>query len=411
MNNFTFPLSIKPYQALLLILFLLAKTQVYAQEPEREKGLEVYGYIKADIGYDFNQVNPDWFDILRVTKLPQFEDQFAPDGKIYYSLRQTRVGLNTWSQTPLGKLKANFEFDLFGVGPDVGQTTFRFRSAYIELGRFTFGQTLSLFSDIDVTPNTLDFGAPPSRPFLRLIQVRYMHVGEQARWGIALEQPGAVTEQGIYADRIELQNVRAAFKVPDLSAEYRRMNGNGYIELAGALKWIRWQNTVKGPIDLSGDEIGWGFSISSTQHLNSKTLFKGQFVYGKGIENHLTDAGPDIGIENNFQDPNRPLLGAALPVIGGLAFLEYNWDSKWSSTLGYSRIRIYNSDAQAANAFKNGDYAILNLLYQPFPQFLTGGELQWGKRNNFSDGFDSSTVRVQFSIKYIFTHSVLEDVK
>ena len=65
-----------------------------------------------------------------VTKLPAYENEFAPDGKIYFSLRQTRLGFNSWSQTPLGALKANFEFDLFGVGPDIGQTTFRFRKAW-----------------------------------------------------------------------------------------------------------------------------------------------------------------------------------------------------------------------------------------------------------------------------------------
>lgn len=398
----------KPQQALFLLYFLLIAPVTKAQEQERAKSLEVYGYVKTDVGYSFDQIDPNWIDILSVTKLPQYKNQFAPDGKIYFSMRQTRMGLTKWSQTPLGRLKINFEFDLFGVGPDVGQTTFRFRKAYGELGGFLIGQTESIFSDIDVTPNTLDFGAPPSRPYLRNIQVRYMRVREHHRWSIALEQPGAVTERGIYADRIELQNVRPAFKLPDLAAQYRRFTPKGYVELAGLLKWIRWENTVSSSIDLSGSEVGWGFNITSTQHLTPKTLFKGHFVYGKGIENHLTDAGSDVGIQNNFGDPTTPLLGAALPVIGGLAFLEHTWATKWSSTIGYSRIRIYNSDAQAANAFKAGHYAIANLLYQPFSQFLTGAELQWGKRNNFSDGFDSSALRVQFSVKYSFSHSVLE---
>ncbi|WP_181305477.1 DcaP family trimeric outer membrane transporter [Rufibacter sp. XAAS-G3-1] len=403
MKYFSFPLSKKLRQALFLLLFLLAMRPTQAQE--QGKGLEVYGYIKADVGYNFNQTDPNWFDVLRVTKLPQYKNQFAPDGKIYFSVRETRLGLNSWSQTPLGQLKANFEFDLFGVGPEVGQTVFRFRKAYVELGRFTVGQTESLFSDVDVTPGTLDFGAPPSRAYLRTIQVRYMRAREQDRWGIALEQPDAVSDDGIYANRIELQHVRAAFKLPDVAAEYRRQTVNGYVEVGGVLKWIRWENTANSVIDLSGQEIGWGFNLSSTQQLDSKTSFKGQLVYGKGVESHLTDAGPDIGIENNFEDPTTPVLGVSLPVLGGLAFLERSWNSKWSSTVGYSRVHIKNSDAQAATAFKNGNYAILNLLHQPFPQSLVGAELQWGKRNNFRDGFSSSTVRVQFSFKYNFSHS------
>lgn len=410
MNYFKLLLNIPIRQVLCLLLFLFGISPTMAQEQEQKKGLEVYGYLKTDIGYNFNQIDPDWFDVLRVTKLPQYKDQFAPDGKIYFSVRESRLGFNSWTPTSLGQLKFNFEFDLFGVGADVSQTTFHFRKAYVQLGRFTVGQNESLFTDADVTPNTLDNGAPPSRPFLRSIQVRYMQEKKNARWGIALEQPGATSDEGIYANRIELQNVKAQFKLPNLTAQYRRIMSGGYIELAGVLKWIKWENTVSAPIDLSGDEIGWGAYISSTYRLTGKTLFKGQLVYGKGMENYLTDAGPDIGIETNFGDPSTPLLGVSLPVLGGLAFLEHNWSSKWSSTIGYSGVRIYNSDAQAGNAFKKGSYAIVNLLYQPISSFLTGVELQWGQRKNFSDGFSSSAVRAQFSCKYNIFHWVDEKV-
>lgn len=401
MDYFSLLLNIKFRQVLYVQLFLLSIGQIKAQE--QKKDLEIYGFIKADVGYNFNQSDPNWFDVLRVTKLPKYKNQFAPDGKIYFGVRQTRLGFNNWTPTSLGQLKANFEFDLFGVGPDVGQTTFHFRRAYIELGRFTIGQTESLFTDVEVTPNTLDFGAPPSRAFLRSIQVRYMEVKEKARWGVALEQPGAISDDGIYADRIELENVKTQFKVPDLTAQYRRFMKNGYVEVAGVFKWIKWENTVPSSIDLSGDEIGWGVYLSTTHRLDNKTLFKGQIITGRGMENYLTDGGPDIGIENNVGNPTIPLLGVALPMVGGLAFLERNWNSKWNSTLGYSAIRIYNSDAQADNAFKNGQYGILNVLYLPISQFQTGVELQWGQRHNFRDDFNSSAVRIQFSCKYNFS--------
>lgn len=404
MNHFRFLQCLKPLQVLQLLLFLLGISQANAQEQERSIG--IYGYFKTDIGYNFDQADPDWFDILRVTKLPQYKDQFAPDGRIYFSVRQTRFGFKGQSQTPLGQLKAILEFDLFGVGPDIGQTTLHFRKAYVEIGRFTVGHAESAFTDSEVQPFTLDFGAPPSLTLLRSVQVQYKQVSERGRWAIGLERPGATSDEGIYADRIELQNVKAAFVVPDLAAEYRRKAWNGYIELAGILKWIRWKNTVPAPIDLTGEEIGWGFNFSSVQQLRPKSLFKGQLVYGKGIESHLIDAGPDVGIDNNFDDPTTPLLGAALPVVGGFAFLEQKWTSKWRSIMGYSRVRIYNSDAQAGNAFRDGHYATLSLLHEPIPKIITGAELQWGKRNNFSDGFESSAIRVQFSFVYFFSHTI-----
>ncbi|PRY55262.1 porin-like protein [Arcticibacter pallidicorallinus] len=401
-------LNWKYRQVLLLPLTLMAMESALAQEQEQRKGFEVYGFVKADAGYNFDQSDPDWFDVLRVTKLPSYEDEFAPDGKIYFGVRQTRMGFNSWTPTSLGRLKLNFEFDLFGVGADVGQTTFHFRRAFIELGRFTVGQTESLFTDADVTPNTLDFGAPPSRAFLRSVQLRYMVTAEKFRWGLALEQPGAISDDGIYRDRIELENVRPHFQLPDLTAQYRRIMGNGYLEAAGVLKWIKWENTAPSSIDLSGDEVGWGLYLSTTQRLGDKTSFKGQVVTGKGMENYLTDGGPDIGIQTNFGSASTPLLGVSLPVMGGLAFLEHNWSDKWSSTAGYSNIRIDNSDAQADDAFKSGHYATGNLLYMPIPQLQAGLELQWGKRNNFRDDFSSSATRIQFSCKYSFSFSAEE---
>ena len=36
---------------------------------------------------------------------------------------------------------------------------------------------------------------------------------------------------------------------------------------------------------------------------------------------------------------------------------------------------------------------------------MVGAELQWGQRENFSDGFTSDAVKVQFSFKYNFSHT------
>ena len=66
-------------------------------------------------------------------------------------------------------------------------------------------------------------------------------------------------------------------------------------------------------------------------------------------------------------------------------------------------VDIDNSENQSASAYKKGQYALGNVLYTPVPGVMTGVELQWGDRQNFSDGFSSNTVRVQFSFKYNFS--------
>ena len=46
-----------------------------------------------DMGYQAGQNDPDWFDVLRPTKLPAFEDEFGGDGETYAGVRQSRLGV------------------------------------------------------------------------------------------------------------------------------------------------------------------------------------------------------------------------------------------------------------------------------------------------------------------------------
>ena len=57
-------------------------------------------------------------------------------------MRQSRLGVRSSAPTALGDFKTIFEFELFGTGVDAGQTTFRLRHAWGELGRFGAGQYL-----------------------------------------------------------------------------------------------------------------------------------------------------------------------------------------------------------------------------------------------------------------------------
>jgi hypothetical protein len=88
------------------------------------------------------------------------------------------------------------------------------------------------------------------------------------------------------------------------------------------------------------------------------------------------------------------------------AYLDHRWNSEWTSAIGYSRVNISNSDLQTPLAFKVGQYASGNLLCTPVKNVLIGGEFQWGKRENFSDGFSFNDYRVQFSFKYNFSYKI-----
>jgi hypothetical protein len=391
----------------LLGALLLSAGGAHAQEEdEKSKTMDIYGFIMMDAGYNFNQIHPDWFDVVRPTKLPAYKNQYGSDGNFFFSVRQTRLGFKNYFDTPLGQLFTQFEFEMFGTGVDAGQTTIRLRHAYAELGQFGVGQYWSPFMDIDVFPNTVEYWGPTGMVFFRNIQFRWMPIKGDTRLTFALERPGASADQGDYTGRVELQGVSPRFRVPDLSGEFRKAIPIGYVEVAAITRIIDWVDNNNDQYDLSGNAIGWGINLSTNLKFNEgNDVFRGQVVFGSGIQNYMNDAPVDVGIENDFGNATSPVKGVALPMLGIVAFLDHTWNEKFSSSVGWSMIDIDNSDGQNDDAFSSGQYAIMNVMYYPVKNVMAGVEFQYGDRKNYQDGFNPSIFKTQFSFKYNFSQS------
>ncbi|WP_448697862.1 DcaP family trimeric outer membrane transporter [Mucilaginibacter sp. AW1-3] len=390
---------------LLLIAALLSATlNVLAQEDSKVKSLEVYGFAMTDMGYNFKQIDPDWFDALRVTKLPTYRNQFAPDGTVFFGIRQSRLGVRGWTQTPLGELKTQFEIDLFGLGTQLGETGMRVRHVYGELGKFLVGQTNTPFMDGDVFPNTLEYWGPTGMVFFRNVQIRYAPLKGEDEVFIALERPGASADGGSFSGRTELDSVRGVNHLPDFSAHYMRTGKWGHVQLAGMLRSLKWQDIhTKGGYDLSGSTVGWGLHLSTVLNFDKdkNNVFRGSIIYGEGVENYMNDAPVDVGIVktgNTF----TPITGKALPVTGIVAYFEHNWSPKLSTAIGYSSTTINNTEFASASAYKFGQYASVNVLCSSVKNFMFGGELQYGERTAFND-FTAHDIKLQFAVKYNFS--------
>src|SRR6185436_17178841 len=104
--------------------------------------------------------------------------------------------------------------------------------------------------------------------------------------------------------------------------------------------------------ELGDSVIGWGLNFSSVVNAGKNDVLRLQYAYGRGIENYMQDSPVDVGIQNNLSNAVTPILG------------------------------------------------------KPVPNVMFGGELQWGRRENFSDGFHSDGVKVQFAFKYSFSAKV-----
>jgi hypothetical protein len=376
-----------------------------ASQDEPKPRMDIYGFAMLDMGYSAGANDPDWFDVVRPVKLPAFEEEFGKDGNFYAGVRQSRLGVKGYLPTSLGELKTTFEFELFGTGVDAGQTTFRLRHAYGELGKFGAGQTWSPFMDPDVFPNSVEYWGPNGMVFFRNVQVRFMPLQGATSVTLALERPGASADQGVYANRIELEGIDARFPAPDISGNVKRSGDWGHVQVAGIYRRIQWDDLNDDQFDLSGSANGWGINVSTNYKIEKDTL-RASVVYGEGIQNYMNDAPVDVGIQNNFSDPVTPIVGKALPILGLVLFYDRTWNDKWTSSFGYSMVDIDNSDGQEASAFKKGQYALGNLLHHPTPNFFLGAELQWGKRENNSDGWSADDVRVQFSAKYSFSYGL-----
>lgn len=385
--------------------FLVSFCSLSASAQDSTKTFEIYGAVTTDIGYNFNTIDPDWYDVMRPTKLPSYAGQFAPSGNVFFGVRQSKLGVRTTFPTSIGLLTTRFDFDLFGFGKDAGQTTIHMINAYGQLGKLLVGQTASAFMDMEVFPVTMDYWGPASRNFMFNIQVRYTPIDNKTdRFCVALERPGATADGGDDLVIPGLAETKGVFRFPNLSGHYRHNMSWGYVQAGFMLKSLRWTTTSgTSPIDLSGHAAGWGFNLSTVVNASQHIKIKFQGVGGEAIGNYFADVLPDVGLKSNPGDPSKPVLGTPLPVWGFFLFTEIAWSRVLYSSIGYSIEEVKNSDLQSASAVRLGQYGLVNLFARLRPDWLLGIEYQYGRRDNYTDHFHSIGNKIQFSVKINFS--------
>ncbi len=365
---------------------------------EEKPRIDIYGFVMLDAIYDFNQMDPNWGDTLRVTKIPvncPGDAGCGKDGEFLMGVRQSRFGIKGLIPTDLGMLNTKLEFELFGVGKDEGKTTPRLRHAWAELGDWGAGQTWSLFMDPDVFPNTVDYWGPTGMVFLRNAQIRWTPVqGDGVRFAVGLEAPGSALDTGKVADVDPTLGITSENDWPDVTAQWRLDGDWGHFQAAGIVRSIGYETTTTPNGEPSGNEAGWGINLSTSIALLERDKIHLAAVIGEGIANYMNDGGVDLA-------PNRNLEAETVTQYGWLAYWDHYWNERWSTTLGWSRNRQDNTGGQTGAAFHASDYGNLNLLYYPTNNVMVGGELIYGKLEQ-KDGSDADDTRVQMSLKYNF---------
>ncbi len=397
-----------------VLLISVRASRAAEGEAEEEEGvkpgptLEVYGFAQLDAIYDFQRSDPDWDATLRSSTIPVTCENTGDDdngcgrnnGNMTFSVRQSRFGVKGHVPTDYGDLDTQFEFDLFGVGGDAGQTTFRLRHAYGSLGQFGAGQTWSIFMDPDVFPNTIDYWGPTGMIFVRNPQLRWTPIKSE-EWSVAigLEAPGSAVDEGklrITAPELDASSWNS---YPDFTMQARRMGSWGHVQVAGILRAVGYQVTSQPGKNASGHEPGGGLNVSSTIKVFENDSINLQLAGGYGIANYLNDGGTDIAPDN---DTPGGIRGAqTVPLISWLVYYNRTWSEKFTSSIGISETRQFTIGGQADNAFASAQYANVNLLFHPISGMTVGPEYIWG-RLNVKGGEDETDNRLQVSVKYVF---------
>jgi hypothetical protein len=366
-----------------------------------EKKFEVYGFVQSDYIQDFKRVDPAWDATLRPSKIPTQDGQFGSDGQALISVRQSRFGVKGDLPTDGQNFHTQFEFDLFGVGDDEGQTTFRLRHAYGEYGKWLAGQTMSLFMDIDAFPNSIDYWGPSGMVFLRNPQIRYTFLTGDNVVAVAIEKPSNDIDPGklrTVSEELGL-NVQGDEKLPDLTLLSRMNRPWGHLQASGILRSIGFETLGGSSTNEPKNRLtGWGINLSSNIKVAEKDKLILAAVYGNGIASYMNDGGTDLGPDGSVGNARATLI----PLLGLTAFYDHSWNEKYTSSIGYSRTQVENSALQDDTAFEKGEYALTNLLYSPVKNMLVGGELLWGSRTD-NNGDYGADVRTQVSFKYSFS--------
>src|SRR5215472_3603451 len=258
--------------ALALTVAVLATGGSPAARAE-ERNFEIYGFAMADWIQDTKRVDPNWQDAFRPSKIAAPEGEFGTNGQSSLSVKQSRFGVKgtmpTGDSTPAINFK--FEFDMFGVGADAGKTTIRLRHAYGEWGQLLAGQTHSLFMDIDVFPNVIDYWGPPGMVFFRNVQVRWTaYRTTNDALAVAIERPSNDVDSGNIrlVQGLESITVQPDQTLPDFTVQFRHDDTWGHYQLAGILRKVGYEYQVDPqssgsgctPVEpfQKGHQTGWG---------------------------------------------------------------------------------------------------------------------------------------------------------
>lgn len=326
--------------------------------------LDFYGYIKADFFYDFDFVQGDTAFVNAIG-----EPVNATDGQFGSTLRQSRFGLRTATQTDFGELKAQLELDLFASG---GTAELRLRHANIQIGdNWTIGQTWTNFMPLNHYPTSVEFNGPVGITFARVPQVRYTgSAGNGIEYSLSLEENTTSSSDPVITAALSYSGER-------FSARAAILDSN---------------------VTVGDDEVDQrGYTVSGGFTPWAGGLFQVTYTSGEALGPLFIGAGN--AIVPNPADPLAP--GIANDVDGYTIEFRQDLGSKWNVGIAYGREDYDNPTSTGTLDFTELETVHVNAFYRPTDNLTFGAEYIFGERTS-STGATVNGDRVQFSAQLNF---------
>lgn len=346
--------------------------------------LQFNGYVQTDFLHDFMQVGN-----IHAMQPSSITTPTVYDGNTAFTIRQSRFSFTAYG-APDAKgraLKAVLEFDLWGSTS--GQP--RLRHAYIQHGKWLFGQYWSNFMDNDNWPNVVDYWGPNSYIFTRLVQLRFtQNIGRSATLSFSAEQPGGdITIPDTWAGRTVY---------PDVTGALQFNFGKGdesHVRISALFHPIDYKNADK----KNKTNIAGAGNISGNINMSKNNDIKFQLAYGAGYAKYSEDLG-GLGYDAYASAQDKRLRN--IQMIAPWLYFDHFWTNSLGSTIGYGYLHLNTRDLNMPdNSIKETHYASFNTTYYFTSFFKIAGEVMYGRRVNINNEAGDD-VRGQFSAFFKF---------
>ncbi len=321
--------------------------------------LDIYGYVKSDFFYDFEF---DQGDTAFVNVIG--EPSAATDGTFGATIRQSRLGLRTSTQTDIGEITGQLEYDLFASN---GTAELRLRHANIGIGdNWLIGQYWTNFQPLDTYPTTVEFNGPVGIAFARVPQVRYSNkLGGNTTLSFSVEENvgGSNSDDPVLTGAVEY-------------------NDGTYVARAAAL----YGNAQSGTVEV--DQTG--FTLSGSVRPWQGGLFQVNYVTGEALGPYLIGLG------------NAIVGGQANDVDGYTIEFRQDLSSKWNVGIAYGKEEYDLPTSTGTLSFTELETIHVNAFYKATDSLTLSAEYIFGERNDVISGqtFDGNRVQIAAQLNF-----------